>query len=218
MPKLLNGHWRDDKIQQSENFNSWLSRIRFIWWSWLICLQFADERFGSWMSHRLHGLPRSCIILILQVVAFMRGNAVNGTIVGSLNGVGTPNLLLQTDLSTQPTVTIAPASLAPVVLFEGSFGTASTQTITLTNSDTNNTSVNYQVKSLRSLRPLTVYMLICDIRHCQGHSVRQDNNGAGECMAWLFLTLKFYWEARKLYEDVLDVLDLSSSPAWCGNR
>ena len=75
----------------------------------------------------------------------MRGNAVNGTIRSALTGVGTPNLLLQTDLSEQPTVTIVPATLAPVVLFEGSFGTSSSQTITLNNTDSNNTSVNYQV-------------------------------------------------------------------------
>lgn len=83
--------------------------------------------------------------ILLQVAAFMRGNAVNGTVKSSLSGVGTPNLLLQTDLSEQPTVTIAPDQLAPVVLFEGSFGTTSTQIITLTNTDSNNTSVDFQV-------------------------------------------------------------------------
>ena len=177
--QLVPEHWHDNGIHQSgASTAGYNAKDSYGGQGWPIG---NLQKFKPWIAHGLYGFPCSCMVLILQVAAFMRGNAVNGTIVGSLNGVGTPNLLLQTDLSTQPTVTIAPASLAPVVLFEGSFGTASTQTITLTNSDTNNTSVNYQVTLWDHVRALRdTVMLFCDMRHCRGHSVRKGSNGAGE--------------------------------------
>lgn len=86
-------------------------------------------------------------MLPMQVAAFLRGNAVNGLVQNALNNTGTPNVLLQTDLSKQATVTIVPETLAPAVLFEGSFGTSSTQVITLTNTDDNSSSVvQFQVR------------------------------------------------------------------------
>ena len=93
--------------------------------------------------------------------AFMLGNAVNGSVIGALTAVGTPNLLLQTDLSRQATVTIAPGVLAPVILFEGSFSTASTQTITLTNTDTNSSSlVSFQVCNHSHAHSCQHYLLL----------------------------------------------------------
>ena len=98
----------------------------------------------------------------VQVAAFLRVKAVKGTIAAALTGTGTPNALLQTDLAQQATVTIAPATLAPVVLFEGSFGTSSTQTITLTNTDTNASSlVQYEVPLPSHLACYPTEMQMC---------------------------------------------------------
>lgn len=83
----------------------------------------------------------------MQVAAFLEGNSVSGSIQNALVNAGTPNLLLQTDLSKQPTVTILPDGLAPAILFEGSFATSSTQIITLTNTATNSSSeIDFQVR------------------------------------------------------------------------
>jgi hypothetical protein len=71
---------------------------------------------------------------------------VTEKVANALTSTGTPDILLQTDLDQQTTVTIGPLTLAPVVLFEGSFGTTSAQTITLTNTATNASSlVKYTV-------------------------------------------------------------------------
>ena len=51
---------------------------------------------------------------------------------------------MQEDLSALPTVTIAPAVLASVVLFENSFQTSASQTITLTNGGSS--VVNFNVR------------------------------------------------------------------------
>ena len=50
----------------------------------------------------------------------------------------------QEDLTALPSVAITPGQLAPVVLFEGSFQTSATQTVTLTNSG--NTTVQFNVR------------------------------------------------------------------------
>ena len=76
----------------------------------------------------------------VQVAAYLKGNAVGNLVQNALSGSGTPNLLLQTDLAQQATVTIVPDTLPPVVLYEGSFGTSSVQTLTLTNTDINTSS------------------------------------------------------------------------------
>ena len=81
-----------------------------------------------------------------QVAAFLKGNTVSDLVQNALTGSGTPNILLQTDLAQQATVTIVPDALPPVILFESSFDTTSTQTITLTNTDNNGSSnVRYTV-------------------------------------------------------------------------
>ena len=77
--------------------------------------------------------------------AFVKGDAVPGVILAALEGAGTPNLLLQTDLTQVPTITISPVPLPPALLFEGSFGIAATQTITLSNDA--NTSVAFNVRA-----------------------------------------------------------------------
>ena len=68
---------------------------------------------------------------------------MSGVIESALEGFGTPNRLLQTELVSVPTVIINPPVLPPIVLFEGSFATASTQNITLNN--TGNATVTFQV-------------------------------------------------------------------------
>ena len=80
----------------------------------------------------------------------MVGNAIKGIVQNALdsNMVGTPNLLLQTDLTEVPIVNILPLTLAPAIMFEGSFGVATNQTITLQNTGTN--PVTFQVKATKS--------------------------------------------------------------------
>jgi hypothetical protein len=80
---------------------------------------------------------------IWQVQAFIKGNAVSGVLQDALENAGTPNLLVQTDLTQVPTVTIEPDPLPPAVLYEGSFAVTFNQTITLGN-DANST-VNFTV-------------------------------------------------------------------------
>ena len=79
----------------------------------------------------------------MQVQAYLRGTAVPGVIQEALESFGTPNLLLQTQLVSVPTVIISPSVLPPIVLFEGSFAASSSQTITLNN--TGNATVTFQV-------------------------------------------------------------------------
>ena len=74
----------------------------------------------------------------------MTGDAVPGVISAALESFGTPNLLLQTDLTEVPTITISPMALPPALLFEGSFGVAAMQTITLSNDA--NISVAFNVR------------------------------------------------------------------------
>lgn len=78
-----------------------------------------------------------------QVHAFMTGDAVAGVVTGALGSLGTPDLLLQTDLTQVLTIGISPAALPPALLYEGSFGVAATQTLTLSNGA--NTSVAFNV-------------------------------------------------------------------------
>lgn len=82
----------------------------------------------------------------LQVQAFIRGNAVSGAVQQALESLGTPNSLLQTDLTQIPTLAISPDSLSPAVLYEGSFSATSNQTMTIGN--VASSSVNYTVSSL----------------------------------------------------------------------
>ena len=84
----------------------------------------------------------------MQVQAFIRGNAVSGAIQQALENLGTPNLLLQTDLTQIPTLTITPESLPVVVLYEGSFSAVANQTLMIGNDAQSN--VNYTVSSLPS--------------------------------------------------------------------
>ena len=74
----------------------------------------------------------------------MTGDAVPKAVLSALESLGTPNLLLQTDLTQVPTISISPTVLPPALLYEGSFGVAATQTITLANSA--NTSVTFNVR------------------------------------------------------------------------
>jgi len=76
----------------------------------------------------------------------MTGDAVAGVVTGALGSLGTPNLLLQTDLTQVPTIGISPAALPPALLYEGSFGVAATQTLTLSNGA--NTSVAFNVRGV----------------------------------------------------------------------
>jgi len=73
----------------------------------------------------------------------MTGDAVAGVVTGALGSLGTPDLLLQTDLTQVLTIGISPAALPPSLLYEGSFGVAATQTLTLSNGA--NTSVAFNV-------------------------------------------------------------------------
>ena len=99
-------------------------------------------------------------VAAIQVAAYLKGNAVNNLVQSALTSSGTPNILLQTDLDQQATVTIVPDTLPPVVLYEGSFGTTSSQSITLTNTDTNTSSnVNYAVSPGRCWPAIPCYML-----------------------------------------------------------
>ncbi|BDA42482.1 probable extracellular serine proteinase at N-terminal half [Coccomyxa sp. Obi] len=93
-----------------------------------------------------------------EVQAFIRGNAVAGVVQNALESTGSPNLLLQTDLTQVPTVTIAPEPLPPAVLYEGSFSATLNQTLTLGN--VANTTVNYTVSAPLmhvSVTPLGVF-------------------------------------------------------------
>ncbi|CAK0762638.1 hypothetical protein CVIRNUC_002977 [Coccomyxa viridis] len=87
----------------------------------------------------------------VEVQAFIRGNAVSGAIQQALENLGTPNLLLQTDLTQIPTLTITPESLPVVVLYEGSFSAVANQTLMIGNDAQSN--VNYTV----SITPLSVF-------------------------------------------------------------
>ena len=70
----------------------------------------------------------------LQVGANILGTTVAGTIKNALESTGTPNKLLQTYIEVAPTITITPAVLDPVVLFQGqTFTGATSQTVTLAN-------------------------------------------------------------------------------------
>ena len=79
----------------------------------------------------------------MQVQAYMQGSAVSGVVEGALESVGTPNRLLQTELSSVPSVIVSPAVLQPVVLFESSFAISNSQSILLNN--TGNTTVDFEV-------------------------------------------------------------------------
>lgn len=83
---------------------------------------------------------------MLQVQAFIKGNSIAGVVQNALESVGTPNLLVQTDLTQVPTVSINPEPLPLAVLYEGSFAVTFNQTITLGNEA--NSSVNFTVRSL----------------------------------------------------------------------
>lgn len=81
-----------------------------------------------------------------QVQAFIKGNAVAGVVQNALESTGTPNALVQTDLTQVPTVSISPDPLPPAVLYEGSFSATLNQTLILGN--VANTTVNYTVSPL----------------------------------------------------------------------
>ncbi len=76
--------------------------------------------------------------------AFIRGNAETGVVQQALESLGTPNLLLQTDLTEIPTLTISPDNLPPAVLFEGSFSATFNETMTINNEA--QSAVNYTVR------------------------------------------------------------------------
>ncbi len=106
--------------------------------------------------------------------AFIRGNAVASVVQDALEGTGTPNLLVQTDLTQVPTITIAPDPLPPAVLYEGSFAATLNQTLTLGNAA--NTTVNYTVRTpciaLAMSESLLRYMqCFCHTRHLSSTTV-----------------------------------------------
>ena len=68
---------------------------------------------------------------------------MSGMVQQALENLGTPNLLLQTDLTQIPTLTISPDALAPAVLFEGSFSATFNQTMVINNEA--QSAVNYTV-------------------------------------------------------------------------
>ena len=72
--------------------------------------------------------------------------AVSGAVQGALESFGTPNLLLQTELTMVPDLIISPQPLQPVVLYQGSFAMSGSQSISLNN--TGNVTVDYQVQRL----------------------------------------------------------------------
>ena len=80
--------------------------------------------------------------------AFIRGNAESGVVQQALESLGTPNLLLQTDLTEIPTLTISPDVLPPAVLFEGSFSAMFNGSMTINNEA--QSAVNYTVSVLLS--------------------------------------------------------------------
>ena len=92
----------------------------------------------------MHGGREGAIICGgVQVQAYLVWTAVPGVVKGALGSFGTPNLLLQTELVSVPTVVISPIMLPPIVLYEGSFAASSTQNFTLNN--TGNATINFQV-------------------------------------------------------------------------
>ncbi|KAK9865466.1 hypothetical protein WJX84_003473 [Apatococcus fuscideae] len=87
-----------------------------------------------YMQHNPDSLPA-------EVAAEINGTTSNGVIQDGMDSSGTPNQLVQVTLDLVPTINIQPQTLAPAVLFEGSFAVSTSQTITLTNQG--NSSVNY---------------------------------------------------------------------------
>ena len=79
----------------------------------------------------------------MQVAAEINGTTSNAVIQDGMDSSGTPNQLVQVTLDLVPTINIEPQTLAPAVLFEGSFAVSTSQTITLRNEV--NSSVNYTV-------------------------------------------------------------------------
>ena len=115
----------------------------------------ASARNQFWMviylrvQADLRPTAKGCLIASsLQVQAFIRGNAEAGVVQQALESMGTPNLLLQTDLTQIPTLTINPTNLPPAVLFEGSFSATFNQTMTINNEA--QSAVNYTVSFLPS--------------------------------------------------------------------
>ena len=80
-----------------------------------------------------------------QVQAYIKGTAVSGVVQNALESFGTPNLLLQIELVSVPTVVISPSALAPLVLFQNSFATSGSQNIVLNN--TGNSTITFEVRS-----------------------------------------------------------------------
>ena len=79
-------------------------------------------------------LPPDVWAWCLQVSANLLGMTVAGTVQNALESTGTPNKLLQTYIEVAPTITVTPAVLDPVVLFQGqTFTGATSQTVTLAN-------------------------------------------------------------------------------------
>ena len=68
---------------------------------------------------------------------------MSGVIQQADESLGTPNLLLQTDLTQIPTLTISPDTLQAAVLFEGSFSASVNQSMTIGNDA--HSAVNYTV-------------------------------------------------------------------------
>ena len=75
-----------------------------------------------------------------QVQEYIIRTAVSGAVQGALESFGTPNLLLQTELTMVPDLIILPQPLQPVVLYQGSFAMSESQSISLNN--TGNVTVN----------------------------------------------------------------------------
>lgn len=81
-----------------------------------------------------------------EVSANILGTTVAGTIQNALESTGTPNKLLQTYIKVAPTITITPAVLDPVVLFQGqTFTGATSQTVTLANAGAQDVYFNVSV-------------------------------------------------------------------------
>ena len=95
----------------------------------------------------LCGHPALTASACTQVQAYIQGSAVSGVVQGALEGLGTVNRLLQTELTQVPNVIITPAQLQPVVLFASTFAVSNTQDILLNN--TGNATVEFGVRPSR---------------------------------------------------------------------
>ena len=120
----------------------------------------------------------------LQVGANILGTTVAGTIKNALESTGTPNKLLQTYIEVAPTITITPAVLDPVVLFQGqTFTGATSQTVTLANDGAQDVYYNVSVlpNGLFGVGLQRSPLLVSIQRHARLESGAKDNFERAEC-------------------------------------